>query len=200
MNLAGAQVVAAKVIEHVASYCQRVEVAGSVRRGKPFVKDIELVAIAGKPLWDFLDSRLLAGTIQKATYPGKDGKTTYRWGPKYRGFVWAETRIEIFLADESNWGYLHWIRTGPDKANTAVMIAMSKKNAPFRFRDGYCYMQQPANVPAERRKISIPDEPMLFSLLGMPYIEPKHRTAWQYEKALYGAGHEWGVTTKQEMF
>lgn len=192
-KLVDARAAANAAAKHLAPYCQHIEIAGSVRRGKPFVKDIELVAVAGKELWSFLDNRVLHGTIEKATYLDRNGRTTYRWGDKYRGILWAGVKIEIFLTDADNWGYQFWLRTGPGDANTAVMVALTKKHAPFRFRDGQCYALSPISLPREQRKIRVPDEDTLFRLLGVPYIEPKDRTKWRYEKAIYSESHRWGL-------
>jgi DNA polymerase/3'-5' exonuclease PolX len=45
MLIAQATVIAERVKAELAPYCERIEIAGSVRRRKPQVKDIELVAI-----------------------------------------------------------------------------------------------------------------------------------------------------------
>src|SRR3990167_7360212 len=55
MELARAQEIAAQVLAELSPFCERCEIAGSIRRRKPEVGDIEIVAIpktvtAG--LWD----------------------------------------------------------------------------------------------------------------------------------------------------
>ncbi len=45
MQLDKALEIAEKTKELLAPYCERIEIAGSIRRKKPEVKDIELVAI-----------------------------------------------------------------------------------------------------------------------------------------------------------
>ncbi|GAH36680.1 unnamed protein product, partial [marine sediment metagenome] len=46
MELERARVIANIVVKAIAPYCQKIEVAGSIRRRKPIVKDIDLVVIA----------------------------------------------------------------------------------------------------------------------------------------------------------
>ncbi len=50
MQLERAQRVAREVIERLSPYCQKIEVAGSVRRKKPTVNDIDFVLIPSD-LW-----------------------------------------------------------------------------------------------------------------------------------------------------
>lgn len=45
MNYADARAIAERLIERLSPSCERIEVAGSVRRQQPFVHDIELVAV-----------------------------------------------------------------------------------------------------------------------------------------------------------
>ena len=45
MDLEYALPIANQVVEKLAPFCQRIEVAGSIRRRRPFVHDIDLVVI-----------------------------------------------------------------------------------------------------------------------------------------------------------
>lgn len=45
MSLRRARAVAAEMVEALRPYCHRVEVAGSIRRGREWIGDIEIVAI-----------------------------------------------------------------------------------------------------------------------------------------------------------
>jgi DNA polymerase/3'-5' exonuclease PolX len=45
MELKRAQEIASQVITKLAPYCERIEVAGSIRRRRPFVHDIDVVVI-----------------------------------------------------------------------------------------------------------------------------------------------------------
>ena len=38
--------IASEICELLEPFCEKVEVAGSIRRGKPIVKDIEIVAVS----------------------------------------------------------------------------------------------------------------------------------------------------------
>lgn len=45
MNLDYAKQIAEALIEELRPYCERISIAGSIRRGKQEVKDIEIVAV-----------------------------------------------------------------------------------------------------------------------------------------------------------
>lgn len=50
MELAKARIIADEVIKRLPPYCKRIKVAGSVRRNKSEVNDIDLVLIPSDPL------------------------------------------------------------------------------------------------------------------------------------------------------
>lgn len=50
MRLAQAKTIAEEIVSTIEPYCERVLIAGSIRRGKADVKDIEIVAV---PTWSF---------------------------------------------------------------------------------------------------------------------------------------------------
>ncbi|GAI99638.1 unnamed protein product [marine sediment metagenome] len=49
MELEKAKVIARKVVKELSPYCDKIQVAGSVRRQKPTVKDIDIVLIPRRP-------------------------------------------------------------------------------------------------------------------------------------------------------
>lgn len=167
---------------------QQIEIAGSTRRGKVMVNDIELVAIPhGGALWDRLDMLVHRGEITKALYGEHEPRP--RWnGKKYRGFIYQNKRIEIFCATEHNWGYIHWLRTGPDhdtdRANTMVVSLLRWQNPHgIRLEDGV--------VMWGSRELSIKTEKDWFGLLGLDVIPPDKRTTSAYS-ALNKPKHVWG--------
>src|SRR5690606_41265879 len=76
MNLSQAQEIADEFAALLRPVCERVEVAGSVRRAdKSFVKDIEIVVIPTREYYALLESMLADGTIAKAIYDFRKGTT-----------------------------------------------------------------------------------------------------------------------------
>lgn len=181
--------------------CERLEVVGSIRRGSPMVKDAELVAIPGTrhtvSLLELTDDLVARGIVEKALY----GNTqTTKWGEKYRGMLYQGMKVELFLADEINWGFQRWLRSGPGEANHYIMAQIIYKRASLRFVDGYGW-HSPGNlwqklkdkwVAADKVQLNIPDEDTLFALLGMPYIPPNERSEYRYKQLLqWNRAHRW---------
>lgn len=72
--LATAKEVAGQLVEQLTDACKRIEVAGSIRRCRLEIGDIEIVAIPTMELYDLTDSWLSSGVIRHT-----DPK---RWGSR----------------------------------------------------------------------------------------------------------------------
>lgn len=165
-------------------HCTYVTIAGSLRRLKETVGDIEIVAIATPALLPFLDGMVIRGEAEKAVY--SDGHN--RWGKTYRGLLYQGMKCEIFLADDDNVGYQTWLRTGPGDANTYVMQFCSWRKSPYRAAGGYWW--------AGDAKLHINTEQELFAMLGMQWLHPKDRTEDAYRLMFEARWHKWGPMPK----
>jgi DNA polymerase/3'-5' exonuclease PolX len=159
---------------------ERWEIAGSVRRRKPEVGDVEHVCI---PAWGemdtglglfgqkervnllnfHMDGLLRAGTIDKHWYGNG-----HRWGEKYRGCSWRGFAHEVFQADYDNFGAVLLIRTGPADFSERI-VSRFKEGGILRQQDGYL-----RNV-ASGEIVPVRDEVAYFKLAGLQYIEPERR-------------------------
>lgn len=111
--------------------CKRIEVAGSLRRRKPHVGDLELVAIpsphgdlfhqaAPDQDLDALLSRLISDGVLHEPH---------LCGPKYRKYESARLAglfLDLFLCDVETWGVLFAIRTGPAAYSKRLVTPRSK--------------------------------------------------------------------------
>lgn len=181
---ADARAAANTLVALIQDECERVEIAGSIRRGKAEVKDAELVVIPRAGLWPLLDTLVAQGVVDKARYGDKG---TTRWGDKYRGVLVDGVKVEIFAADAVNWGYQLWLRTGPGDANTHVMKwrSFTQRTATWEAKDGYIH------DAASSARLIVPDEATMFAILGTAYIPPHERTLALYE-TIFKRGHVWG--------
>lgn len=181
---ADARAAANTLVALINEQCERVEIAGSIRRGKAEVKDAELVVIPRTGLWPLLDTLVKQGVVDKARYGDKG---TTRWGDKYRGVLVDGVKVEIFAADAVNWGYQLWLRTGPGDANTHVMKwrSFTQRTATWEAKDGYIH------DAASSARLIVPDEATMFAILGTAYIPPHERTLALYE-TIFKRGHVWG--------
>lgn len=156
---------ALKIAKNVKSllspYCERIEIAGSIRRKKPNPKDIEIVAIP-KPY----DIGLFATGI--ATVVNKWQKVRGELPCKYTQRILPEgIALDLFFAEPENWGLIYAIRTGSSEYSHKVLATGWVK---------YGYKSEGGFLKDKRgNKIAIREEIELFRMLGIPYLEPEYR-------------------------
>lgn len=179
---------------------ERWEIAGSVRRLKNDVADVEHVVMPrfGEIevtsglfpqketvclLWFHLDSLIQKGDVAKHMY----GATGPRWGNLYRGCDFRGFNHEIFTADELNWGAQLTIRTGPSEFSQRMVSYLPRRGyRQHKHRDnrGYVFPLDYANeleaatgpVDIDRSRIvPAPDEETFFGLCGQLWVEPSKR-------------------------
>jgi DNA polymerase/3'-5' exonuclease PolX len=166
MELAQAQTIAQRIKAELAPHCERIEIAGSIRRRKPEVKDVEIVCIPktirGGLFGDLIErSPGFRRTVDQWT-PIKGlshGKYTQRRLPD--GLV-----LDLFTATPENWGLILAIRTGSAEFSHNVLAAGWVRRG-YSSRDGTLYH---GDEPVEVR-----EEPDLFRLIALPWVEPERR-------------------------
>jgi len=155
-----ALLIAQDVLEQLRPHCYRCEIAGSIRRKKEDVKDIEIVAIP-KPY----DIGLLESGI---------ATVVNRW-EKVRGILPCKlTRrklpqgicADLFFVNEDNWGYQLTLRTGSVDYNKRIILKAIEKKG-YTADGGYL----------KRNGVIIPirEEEDLFHVIGVTYIPPENR-------------------------
>ena len=178
--LSRAQVTAALLIEQLEGSCERVDIAGSVRRGREDVGDIELLCIPrmAQDLDLFGDVAATRSLLdQRCLELVRTGVLDYRrnaqglksFGPLNKLMVHSATGIpvDIFATTQENWGMALVVRTGPADFNVRIMT---------RFRDlglrGHAY----GGVTLPTGEIvHCPTEKDVFRHLGWDYLEPQNR-------------------------
>lgn len=152
------------IAAHIRGRC---EVVGSIRRGKMEVGDIELLIHADARL-----ERIDAEGAGDAMFGAP--QATYRWiknGKKYHQLehVARGYKIDIFRADDRNWGSQMIIRTGPAEFSTRFVVALRQRGNPHGDTEtGYVNDSSGAIVPC-------PDEETAFRLAGWNVIDPGER-------------------------
>jgi DNA polymerase/3'-5' exonuclease PolX len=134
----------------------RWEIAGSIRRQRPDVGDVDHVVIpewgeveAGGGLfanpirtnliWQRADKLIAAGTIVKHLYIGKKGNT-HKWGELLRGIDYQGFHHEIWTATPDNWGSALAIHTGPWEFSKELVIGLQRNG--YMNHDGYVRNKQ----------------------------------------------------------
>lgn len=153
--------------------CERIEIAGSVRRQKPEVHDIELVAIpkleASKDMFG-----QQTGTVNLLDIYCDDFCTMVKNGHRYKQIKTPGINIDLFIVlPPAQWGVIFTLRTGP--AEFSHRIVTAKKfggNLPSncQVKDGGVYK---TDEPIQF--ITMPEEIDFLNFLGLGWIEPKDR-------------------------
>jgi hypothetical protein len=183
-----AQAIAEALKQLLFPVCKQIEIAGSIRREKAEVGDGEIVAVPkiedlNNLLHNRLDVMVASGVIEKAVITNVHGRTSHRWGDKYRAIVYQGIKFDIFMTDTDSWGYQFLLRTGPADANEYLVTRVKNSPAPFRLVGG--------DVFKGETRIPVRTEKEFMILCGLPEIDPSTRTLEAYKKLL-GRGHKWG--------
>lgn len=162
MLLSQARTIAEDVVEKLRPHCERIEIAGSIRRQKPEVGDIEIVCIP-KP---YENVGLFETGI--ATVINKWQKLKGELPCKYTARRLPDgIDVDIFMVGEDNWGWQLAIRTGSAEFSHRVLaVGLNKRG--LTSKEGIVQ-------DCEGNKIKVVDEESLFRLIGVAYIEPQNR-------------------------
>jgi DNA polymerase/3'-5' exonuclease PolX len=189
MRLREARGVAERLAALMSPFCLRAEIAGSVRRCCPEVKDVELVAV---PRWDeraasapslFAEEaervNLLHGwAVNHAAGASvrwiKTGTPeVVDWAPKPEGKYWRalvedSIKLDLFLASAENYGLILAIRTGCAEFSQALMT-YAKHRTPYHVEGGHLRDREGA-------VLETPEERDVFRALKVDFVEPRERT------------------------
>jgi DNA polymerase/3'-5' exonuclease PolX len=160
--------------------CERICIAGSLRRGKPEVGDIEIVYV---PKVTKIPDGLFSETIESNQAdklivelvangilnkrPSKNG--TFSWGEKNKLAMHPDTEIPVDLfatTVDAWWNYLV-CRTGSAQTNMRIAMAAQRK--------GWKWNPYGAGF-SRRHEIAVMKSEMdVFEFVGLPYLEPEER-------------------------
>ena len=161
MRHAEALAIAERVVEQLQPHCERIEIAGSLRRERLEVGDIEIVAIP-KPYEVGLFESGIATVVNQ--WPKVKGELPC----KYTQRVLPEgIKLDLFFARDENWGLIFAIRTGSADYSHKV-LASRWAQLGYESRDGMLHNPQGHPIP-------IYSEAQLFSLLGLTHVPPFER-------------------------
>lgn len=187
MRLDEAQRCAGEVAELLQPACDRLLVCGSVRRRKPEVGDIEIVAVPKRgnarptfgepatalpPLEALVANLVRWGELRRHPSNPKDGA-------KYKTFWHPRGRIgvDLFIAEPSNFGNLVAIRTGD--ADFSRLLVSPRENgglmpARMRQRDGHLWRFTPGAHDWQSVPCWLEED--FFAALGLPTPAPDDRS------------------------
>lgn len=152
--------IASSVTSCLQPHCERIALAGSLRRGAKEVKDIDIVCIP-KPYQIGLFESGFASVVNQ--WPKLKGELPCKYTQRK---LPEGITLELYMASAENFGLIHAIRTG--SANfTYERLAKRWKKYGFYSKDGMLMYRNTA--------ITIPTEKRLFDILQMKYVQPQMR-------------------------
>jgi DNA polymerase/3'-5' exonuclease PolX len=165
VSLVDARKIAWKVLEELSPHCSRIEIAGSIRRQKTDIGDIEIVAI---PLP--YNIGLMEDGLAKVVNKWEKIKGELKFGEsKYTQRILPEgMTLDLFFAKEDNWGYTLALRTGSADYSHKVLASGWVRRG-FKSIDGYLWK--------DGKRYEVKEEKDLFDIVGIPYTEPEKRIA-----------------------
>lgn len=167
MILEKALKIAEETMEALRPHCDRIEIAGSIRRRKPEVGDIEIVAI---PKEYMNDGFFVTGI---ATVVNDWKKVKGELPCKYTQRILPQgIKLDLFFATPDNWGLIFAIRTGSADYSHNV-LAKNWSRLGYKSFEGtlyFCDRNGDIDVP-----VTLREEVDLFNLLGIKYAEPENR-------------------------
>lgn len=167
---------ASTILKMLQPHCERIEIAGSIRRKKDHIGDIEIVCIprgkmqmAGKrvktfkfiPCMGFIEAVNKLDKVKGEAWD-KYTQRLFAYGTGPNDII----KVDIFTANKDNWGYIYAIRTGSAIFSHEVLANGWVKKG-YRGKDGY--------LTKNGVMVPVPDEHDLFALIGIDYVAPEKR-------------------------
>jgi DNA polymerase/3'-5' exonuclease PolX len=162
---------ATRIADTISPFCERIEIAGSLRRQRKMIGDIEIVAIPRRPVTVFGEPIVGAPNDLAIFLNSKIRKDQYRLnGDKLKSWYSGGVQVDLFLPERANWGWRYMLSTGSGDFNKwlvtkrawrGAMPANMKSEGGFLWRDG--------------EKLETPTEQDVFDALGLPFIPATSR-------------------------
>ena len=174
MKLEEAKNIAQRYVTKLRPWCEKIMIAGSIRRGKPWVKDIEIVCIPKKfapeikdlfgevtkeperPIKEFCD---FVNTLE-AVKGNPAGKYTQR-------ILHEGIKLDLFMAERDNFGLIAMIRTGSANYSKEVMVQLLKRG--FKSDEGILINTQTGEI------VPVETEKDFYNITRIRYVKPQDR-------------------------
>jgi DNA polymerase/3'-5' exonuclease PolX len=172
LPLKDAEKIASLLLTSLRPCCQRIEIAGSIRRRKSEIGDIEIVAIPVPSLDMFSNPSYEPHLLDLVNW--KEYGEIIKSGHKYKQIALTEgINLDLFIVTPpAQWGVQFLIRTG--SADFSHRFVTTKHHGGLL--PGYLKVKDGA-IWSHNHIIETPEEIDVFNLAGVPYVEPEMRTA-----------------------
>ncbi len=181
---------AEKIAERLAPACERIEVAGSLRRQATMVSDIELVLITKvteQPDGLFKSPKpAILPVLAELEAQGKlrlvKGQLRYRRYQVLTAEPWIG--LDLFITMPKAWGYQLAIRTGPKDYSRWLVTQRSRGGGladGYACADGMVWRTETRHTPSMGERVelaepvAVPEERDFFDLIAGGYVDPPLR-------------------------
>lgn len=176
------------LVQKLGPSCERIEILGSLRRGRETAGDIEILCqpkttdtavsdmfghiteVRKDSLLDHQMAQMLADGVLTKRQPVK-------WGDRYRAALFEGFPVDLFICTPpaQQWGYLSVLRTGPEEFSKKIVTPIEKGGwlPPFLMVHHGAIYRVVKNGVGEL--VETPEEQHVFAALGRRYVEPSER-------------------------
>ena len=144
-----------QILKQISTFIARGRLAGSIRRKKPIVRDIDIVIESSSINIDKLKNEL-----------SKLGTLKLKGDKLIRILTPDDIQVEIYIASKENYEPLLLIRTGSKEHNIKLTIKAQSLN--YKLTANGLIDNKTGSVIAKSEKD-------IFKALKMNYVEPQHR-------------------------
>ncbi len=160
LELSGAEIIANDIKNVLSPYCKRIVIAGSIRRKRPVVQDMDILVLPS-------DQEKLAHHLMTLGSIKIDGKEKFQ-------VKHPHLSLDIYIATPESWATMLLVRTGSkefinqlrQKAKDMGMKLCPDGSGLFRLTD---------NPVCPENRVACDTEESIFAALGMPYKLPEER-------------------------
>lgn len=164
-----AKPIAEKYLQLFKPLCERIEIAGSIRREKSFIGDIELVCIPSTikvedGLFGYKEERSPEFVKLVDSFVRVKGNGT----GKYTQIILEEgMHLDLFMTTRDQWGVIFMIRTG--SAEFSERMVTECKQCGYYVEDGYLKRKKDNQI------IPCPEEEDFFRITRLENLKPYAR-------------------------
>jgi len=146
-----------EVLNKLKPYIEKGIIAGSIRRQKAEVNDIDLIIVSKQ---EFMVMENIKSVIKQYGKMNMDGNQIIRVDKD-------DLKIDCYVANNKNFEVLKLIRTGSKGHNIKLTTKAISQGKRLKFSEGL--------IDNNTKKLISNTEEGIFENLGLPYLEPKDR-------------------------
>lgn len=184
MNYQQALPWAENIKETLSQYCERIEIAGSVRRKKQAdIKDIEIVCVPKVQLvTDLFGEETGSTSLLQEAFPSLcrswHVQHVVRNGPSWKTFFIYDqsvsdegVKVDLFIVTRETWGTQFTLKTGPAEYSKWIVTEKRFGGA----MPGHAKFTGSFNIEIHGEPVPMYEEKDFFEFLSLPFVEPWER-------------------------